>query len=351
MLKYILKRIGYGMLLMLGVVHAVFFLYHALPGDPVSLMAGQRSDPEMREAIRKDLGLDLPLQKQLLNYLNDLSVISFHKDTEENQVKYEYYCLFEIGETATVIKRPYFRRSFQTNQRVDELILDNLEGTIVLAFVAMLFASVIGIALGIIAALNKNSFWDHLLVSSSVIGISAPSFVAAILISMVFGYYLSEYTGLNMTGQLWVSDPLNGRELHLENIILPALTLGIRPLGIITQLTRSSLLDVLSQDFIRTAKAKGLSKRRVILKHALKNALNPVVTAISGWLASLMAGAFFVEYIFNWKGLGFQTLKAVEMLDFPVVMGATITVAIIFIIINILVDILYAVIDPRVRLH
>jgi peptide/nickel transport system permease protein len=183
-----------------------------------------------------------------------------------------------------------------------------------------------------------------------VLGISIPTFLSAILFSIIFGYYLSDITGLNLTGQLWETHPLRGRELHLENIILPAITLGIRPLSIIVQLTRSSMLDILSRDYIRTARAKGLGPVSVFLKHALKNALNPVITAVSGWLASLMAGAFFVEYIFDWKGLGFVTIKAVESLDFPVVMGSTLIIAIIFILINIFVDILYAMVDPRIRL-
>jgi len=189
------------------------------------------------------------------------------------------------------------------------------------------------------------------LISTSILGISVPSFVAAILIAMTFGFYWSEYTGLNLTGQLFEIDPFEGRQLELKNLILPAFALGIRQLAIITQLTRSSMVDVLSQDYIRTARAKGLSKRKIIQKHALKNALNPVITAVSGWLASLMAGAFFIEYIFNWKGLGSVTLRAVENLDFPVVMGATLFIAFLFILINILVDWLYTLLDPRVKLN
>ncbi|WP_020528449.1 ABC transporter permease [Flexithrix dorotheae] len=351
MLKFVAKRFGYGFLVILGVVHVVFFLFHALPGDPVALLAGQRADPETRANIRKELGLDQPLNQQLVHYLNDLSPISIHKDNSYVKDKYNFVSFFSIGGNYILaLKTPYLRRSFQSNKRVDILILENLEGTIWLAIAAMLFATFFGILFGLIAALRQNSFLDHFFVTSSVMGISAPSFVSAILISMLFGYYLSDYTGLNLTGSLWVNDPLYGRQLHLKNIILPAITLGIRPLAIITQLTRSSMLEILQQDYIRTAKAKGLNRFVIIGKHALKNALNPVITAVSGWLASLMAGAFFIEYIFNWKGLGLKTLKAVELLDFPVVMGSTLVVAGIFVVINIFVDILYAAIDPRVRL-
>jgi ABC-type dipeptide/oligopeptide/nickel transport system permease component len=214
----------------------------------------------------------------------------------------------------------------------------------------MLFATIFGIVLGVMASLRQNSLLDHSIIALSVVGISAPSFVLAAIVAMVFGFYLSDYTGLNLTGQLWEND-LYGRKLMLKNLILPAFTLGLRPLSIIVQLTRSSMLDELGQDYIRTARAKGLGNKKIILKHALKNALNPVITAVSGWLASLMAGAFFVEYIFDWKGLGSITIAAVYQLDFPVVMGTTLFVGVVFIVVNIFVDILYAMVDPRVRLN
>lgn len=350
MIAYILKKLGYGLLVLIGVVITVFFLFFALPGDPVSMLVGQRSDISTREAITKELGLDKPLFAQLGMYLNDLSPISVHEDTPSNQEKYEYKALFASGDNVLAIKRPYMRRSFHSNKRVDEIIFDHLEGTLYLALAAMIFATAVGMFFGIVAALKKNSFWDHAIISLSVVGISAPSFVAAILVSMVFGYYLADYTGLNLTGSLWVSDPIQGRYLELKNIILPAFTLGLRPLAIIVQLTRGSMLEVLAQDFIRTARAKGLKRNAIIIHHALKNALNPVITAVSGWLAGLLAGAFFIEYIFNWKGIGLVTIKAVENLDFPVVMGTTIFIGFIFILINLVVDILYSVVDPRVRL-
>lgn len=331
-------------------VIVVFLLFHALPGDPVSLIAGQRSDISTRQSITKELGLDQPLHIQFLHYVNDLSVISVHERTEQNKSKYSFKEVFNLDGHVLVVKWPYMRRSFQTNKKVTDIIYDNFDDTLWLALSAMLIASIFGILLGIVAALNQNSFLDHLFISISVLGISIPSFVSAIIIAMIFGFYLSDYTGLNLTGQLWVNHPIRGRELQLQNLILPAVTLGIRPLAIIVQLTRSSMLEVLSLDYIRTAYAKGLDKYRVVLKHALKNSMNPVITAVSGWLASLMAGAFFIEYIFDWKGLGFTTIKAVQSLDFPVVMGVTLFVATIFVTINIFVDLMYAAIDPRIRL-
>ncbi len=220
-----------------------------------------------------------------------------------------------------------------------------------LAFAAMLFATIIGILLGMLAAVKQNTWIDTTAVFTSVIGISAPSFFMAIVIAYLFGIVLHSFTGLNLTGSWFDIDETTGeRYFTLQNLILPAITLGIRPLAIITQLTRSSMLDVLNQDYIRTAYAKGLGKTTVVFKHALRNALNPVITAITGWFAELLAGAFFVEYIFGWKGIGKVTVDALDKLDYPVVMGSVLFSATFFIVINILADVLYGVVDPRVRL-
>jgi peptide/nickel transport system permease protein len=347
MVKFILKRMLYGVLVVLGVLVVVFMLFQALPGDPISVSQGNHPDPIVREAIARDFGLDKPKSQQLLLYLKDISVISVEKDSPEEQMKYHYLKLIPFGESALVLKGPYLRQSFQLRRPVSEILLESLEGTIVLALTSMLFATVFGVTFGVIAALRQNSFWDRFLITISVFGISAPSFVAALLISQGFSGLL----GLPAMGSLRSMDYVTGAEgLALQNLILPTLALGIRPLAIITQLTRSSMLDVLSQDYIRTAKAKGLRFYKVVINHALKNALNPVVTAISGWLASLLGGAFFIEYIFSWKGLGKVTIDAVGNLDLPVIMGSIFFVAVIFVIVNIIVDILYAVIDPRVRL-
>jgi peptide/nickel transport system permease protein len=200
------------------------------------------------------------------------------------------------------------------------------------------------------AAIKNNTWMDRSAIFSSIIGISAPSFFMGILIAYLFGYVWHQYTGLHMTGSMFDLDPFEGKKLQLQNLILPALTLGLRPLAIITQLTRSSMLDVLNQDYIRTAKAKGLPNRKVIWKHALPNAMNPVITAITGWFAELLAGAFFVEYIFGWKGIGKVTVDALEKLDYPVVMGSILITAAIFVAVNILADLLYAWLDPRIRI-
>ncbi len=183
----------------------------------------------------------------------------------------------------------------------------------------------------------------------AILGTALPSFFVGLIFIWLFGFVLLDYTGLHNVGTLFITDDFGEEHLELKNIILPAVTLGLRPLAIIIQLTRNSLLDVLSLDYIRTATSKGLSNYKVIVKHALKNALNPVVTAISGWFAGLMAGAIFVEMIFNWKGIGYEVVDALNKNDLPVVMGATLIFAIIFVLINILVDIIYGILDPRVR--
>ena len=180
---------------------------------------------------------------------------------------------------------------------------------------------------------------------------SVPSFFSAILFAWFFGFVLHRYTNLNMTGSLYELDDF-GEKVHLQlkNLLLPAIVLGIRPLAVVTQLMRNSLLEVLQQDYIRTARAKGLSEWQVIFGHALKNSLNPVVTAVSGWFASMLAGAVFVEYIFGWNGLGKEIVDALNTLDLPIIMGAVLVIALLFIVINIFVDLIYTWLDPRIRL-
>ncbi|MBI2275523.1 MAG: ABC transporter permease [Bacteroidetes bacterium] len=345
-MSYLTKKLLYGLLVLVGVVVVVFFLFQGF-GDPARLVLGQAGDSTTIKNIRKELALDQPKWKQFVLYLNDVSPVAVHTaaDIEKKQLK----GFFIGGEQKLGIKVPYLRRSYQTKKDVGELLMEALPGTLVLALAAMCIATLIGILLGILAAVKQNTWMDISAIFASVLGISAPSFFMGIVLAYLFGFVLSPYTGLHMTGSLFQIDPFTGKELQLKNLVLPAITLGIRPLAIITQLTRSSMLDVLDQDYIRTAYAKGLSKKIVIFRHALRNALNPVITAITGWFAELLAGAFFVEYIFGWKGIGKVTVDALEKLDFPVVMGSVLITATFFIIVNILADLLYGVVDPRVR--
>ena len=346
--NYIFKKIIYGILVLAGVVTVVFWMFQGF-GDPARLVMGQTGDSTTISNIKKELYLDQPKWKQFLLYVNDVSPIAIHSKEEIDKKKLQG--LFIGGEQNFAIKLPYLRRSYQTKKQVGELLMEALPGTIMLALAAMLLATVLGVFLGVIAAVNKNTWMDTSAVFSSIIGISAPSFFMGIVIAYVFGFVLNKYTGLTMTGSWFDIDVQTGEHYFtLQNLILPAVTLGIRPLAIITQLTRSSMLDVLNQDYIRTAYAKGLSKKVVIWKHALRNALNPVITAVTGWFAELLAGAFFVEYIFGWKGIGKVTVEALEKLDYPVVMGSVLISAFIFVLINMLADILYGLVDPRIRL-
>ena len=335
--------------MLVGVVILVFFLFQGF-GDPSRLIMGQTGDAATQANIRKELYLDQPKWKQFFYYVNDVSPISIHSSNDIREKKLRGF--FLGGESKVGLKVPYLRKSYQTKKEVGSLLSEALPGTLILAFAAMLIAVVIGIPLGVLAAVKKGSWIDTSSVFASIVGISAPSFFMGIIIAYIFGFLLSDWTGLHINGNWFDIDEITGeRKWTLHNLILPAFTLGIRPLAIITQLTRSAMLDVLNQDYIRTAYAKGLGKMQVIWKHALRNALNPVITAVTGWFAELLAGAFFVEYIFGWKGIGKVTVDALEKLDFPVVMGSVLISATFFIVINILADILYGVVDPRVRVQ
>jgi ABC-type dipeptide/oligopeptide/nickel transport system permease component len=433
LISYLLKKLGYGLLVLLGVVSLVFFVFNLKPGDPARMVAGQKITPELIQAIERNLNLDLPIIQRFGIYLNDISPVSVHNEADEtsriflDESKYSYTKLFPVGgENALVIKAPYLNRSFQSKRSVSSIISQALPGTLILAVVSIVFALIIGVFGGVIAALNKDKWIDKLILILSVIGMSGPSFFMAILVAWIggllwfnsiplpvipfiiaaglfvyflvrenrreassklfsmrsvravvkaivigFGIWLGLVllvsifslgdwvywslslpgTGLDMTGSLYSLDEWEGLYLNPRNLILPALTLGVRPLGVVVQLTRSSLLDILKQDYIRTARAKGLSENKVVYKHALRNALNPVITAVSGWFASMLAGAVFVEFVFGWKGLGLEIFNALEKEDFPVVMGAVLVISFMFVILNILVDVLYGLVDPRVRVR
>ncbi len=336
----------------------IFFLFNVLPGDPAQMMLGQNEDSKQLAIVKQKYGFDKPLSTQYLYYLNDLSLVSFHSKNSNDYTflrdgKYSATPLFSIGNTTTVVKFPYLRESFtKQGKKVNEVITETLPNTFVLAVSAICIAIFIGICLGIVSALFKDRWLDKAIQVISTLGMSVPSFFSAILFAWFFGFVFHKYTNLEMTGSLYEFDDY-GEAMHIQwkNLLLPAIVLGIRPLAVVIQLMRNSLLEVLNQDYIRTARAKGLSEFQIIRKHAVKNALNPVVTAISGWFASMLAGAVFVEYIFGWNGLGKEIVNALNTLDLPVIMGAVLIIALIFIIINIFVDIIYAWLDPKVKLE
>lgn len=358
MIGFTIRKLLYSLLILWGVVTLIFMLFFYLPADPARMMLGQRADEASLKAIRQDLGLDQPKWKQYLKYVNDLSPVSFHSSRDNSYFYFDQsvykpsVSLIKFSESELVLKFPYLRRSYQSGKNVSGIITETMPNTLILAFFAIVFASLFGIAFGVLSAIHKNTWFDRTTIVISTMGVSLPSFFAAILVGWLFAYVLGEYTGLNLTGNWVVMDDF-GEGIHYQwkNLILPVFTLGMRPLGVIIQLTRNSMLDTLSMDFIRTARAKGLSEKRVIWVHALRNSLNPVVTAISGWFASMMAGVVFVEYIFGWKGLGYVVVDALGNFDLPLVLGCVLTISVIFIIVNFLVDVAYSLLDPRIRLH
>ena len=356
MIGYLLQKIAYAFFTLFGVVTVIFLLFNILPGDPARMMLGQNETAEQVAIVKKKYGFDQPLSKQYAYYINDLSPISLHSANKKDYTyfsdkKYTGLKLFNVGESNVVLKTPYLRESFQKNgKKVSAVIAETLPNTIVLALSSITIAMILGVFLGIVSAKFKDSWIDKLIQLVSTFGMSVPSFFSAILFAWFFGFLLHNYTGLNMTGSLYeVDDFGNGRNIQWKNLILPAVVLGIRPLAVVSQLMRNSLLEVLSADYIRTAKAKGLSEYTIIRKHALKNAMNPVVTAISGWFASMLAGAVFVEYIFGWNGLGKEIVDALNTLDLPVITGSVIVIASLFILINIFVDVIYGWLDPKIR--
>lgn len=356
MLRFLIRRLWNGLLVVSGVAVFVFFLFSVLPADPARMMLGQQADSTSLSVINRDLGRDLPMGRQFIVFLNDLSPLSVHPTSADSRFRADsskygaIIPLIHAGRFELVAKLPYLRKSYQNKRPVSEILLEKLPETAVLALSSILLATILGIVLGMIAALRKDRWPDRLALAFSVAGVSLPSFFAAILFAWWLGYAWSSWTGLEMTGSLHEIDPFSGSYIAWKNLILPTLVLGLRPMAIITQLTRSSLLEVMSMDYVRTARAKGLSSHIVLFRHALRNAMNPIVTAISGWLGSLLAGAVFVEYIFGWNGIGKLTVHALEQYDLPLVMGIVLFISVIFVLLNLIADLVNAFLDPRIRI-
>ncbi len=343
-----------GSLVMVGVVIVIFFLFNILPVNSARMTLGQRADVSSVKAIEKEFRLNLPWYHRLMLYFNDISPLSLNSLEDADAPSYlnsdelKFTKLVSVGSVSLVLKAPYLGKSFQTRRKVSEVLSDKIYPTFVLAISAMAMASFFGIILGVFAAIKQYSLWDNTILVMSTFGISQPAYFSGIILAMIFGYYLSDWTHLNVRGSLTDMNYMGETVTIWKNLWLPMFALGVRPVAIITQLTRSSMLDVMSQDYIRTSKAKGLSYSQVVFKHALRNAMNPVVTSISGWLAALLTGAFFIEKVFDYKGLGLQTIESLLSFDFPIVMGSVLFVAFVFVVMNIFTDILYSILDPRV---
>ena len=306
MALYILKRLLLFIPTLLGITLITFILMQYMPGDPVTAMVGERASPETIARIRTELGLDKSLTYQYFMYLKRLAT-------------------GELG------------RSYYTNRKISEDLLQKFPNTARLALAAMLFASVIGIGMGVFAASKRGTNWDRVVTLLSVGGISIPVFWLGLALMLLFAFYLR-----------WLPPSGMGNG-SLINIILPAVTLGTFSLSYIVRVTRSTMLETLSQPYVAAARAKGLSESNVVFKHALKNALIPVVTLIGLDLGSYLNGAVLTETIFGWDGLGRYALDGILKRDYPVIMGVVLFGAVIFVGMNLLVDISYHFLDPRVR--
>ncbi len=354
-LMKVVKKIGYQLLVLWGVVTVVFFLFNLTGSDPVQNLVGENANQEVVTNMRNKLRLNHSLSVRYLEYLNNLSPISFNRSDNFSEAFYADSSTyngwsFSLSDKRSLwIKFPSLGKSFFSEKSVSSIFAESFPGTFVLALGSILLSLIVGIPLGIWAFQKKDSWIDKTVLFVSAIGMAGPSFFVALIVAWIGAVLLRDYTGLSMTGSWYSVDVWEGKYIDLKNLILPMITLMIRPLAIIVQLTRSSMLDVMSQDFIRTARAKGLSERRVLYRHALPNALNPVVTAVSGWFASLLAGAVFVEFVFGWKGIGQELFMAIEKQDQPIVMGGVILVSTVFIVVNVLVEWVYGILDPRIR--
>lgn len=306
MLTHIIRKLLYSVPVLWGVVTAIFILMAVVPGDPARIMMGQRGDPETLERIRQDLGLDLPITKQYTKFLGELA-------------------------------RGDLGMSYRNNERVTSAIAERFAATMRLAFWAMLLSVAVGLTAGIISAAKQYSVFDYTAMVVAISGVSAPVFWVGLLLLLLFAYTLGWVPGVSEGDGSW------------KYLILPVITLGVRPAALIARLTRSCMLEVLNQDYIRTARAKGVAEKMVIAKHALKNAMIPVVTVIGTQISELLSGAVLTETIFAWPGIGRLSVEALINRDFPMIRGTVIVMALIFLIANLIVDISYGFIDPRVR--
>ncbi|MDN3234638.1 MULTISPECIES: ABC transporter permease [Pseudomonas] len=303
MLTFITRRVAYALLILLGVTLITYLLLFMLPADPARQIAGRSATPEVVENIRHQLGLDLPFYQQYFNYLKGL----LHGD---------------LG------------RSFIQRSEVSELIGSRLVPSLQLMGMGILFELIIGIGLGIIAALKRDSFADRLLMAFSFIGVSSPQFIAA----MLFLYFFAVKLG-------WF--PMGGYG-EFRHILLPALTLGLLGSGWYSRMVRSSMIEALHQDFIRTARAKGLSRLRVVFRHVLPNAIVPIIPMIGIDIGIFMGGLVVVESVFGWPGIGQLAWQAIQQVDIPVIVGVTTVSAVAIVVGNLLADLVIPLVDPRI---
>jgi peptide/nickel transport system permease protein len=305
MLSYLTQRLAGAVLVVFGVISIVFLLIHLIPGDPVEIMLGEAASATDREALRVALGLDQPVMLQFTHYLQGLLQL-------------------DLG------------TSLQSRRPVTDLLWERLPATLLLASVTLAITLAMALPLGVFAAVRRGSRWDDGAMAFSMLGVSIPNFWLGPLLILVFSLWLGWF-------------PVSGRE-SVGSVVLPALTLGTGLTAVLSRMVRSSMLEVLGEDYIRTARAKGLPPHRVILHHGLRNALLPVITLLGLQLGALLAGAVITETVFSWPGIGLLTIEAIQSRDYPVVQACVLLISVGYVLVNLLTDIAYAWADPRIRL-
>jgi peptide/nickel transport system permease protein len=304
-LNYLIKRLFSAVFVLLGITTLVFLLIHLVPGDPIEVMLGETARPADREALRHALGLDLPILQQWWQYLTGIA----H---------------FDLG------------ASLHSKRAVSQLLIERIPATAVLSIVSMLIAVVIALPLGILAAVYKDSIWDRLSMMTAMLGVSIPNFVMGPLLILIFSLWLGWF-------------PVSGKE-GFSSLILPAFTLGTALAAILSRMVRASMLEVIQEDYIRAARARGLSEVRVLGIHALRNAALPVITILGMQFGALLAGAVITETIFAWPGIGQLMIESIQKRDYPVVQACVLLISFTYVLVNLLTDFLYTSLDPRVKL-
>ncbi|NOX93021.1 MAG: ABC transporter permease [Gammaproteobacteria bacterium] len=304
MLPLLISRLASAVVVIFGVLVLVFLLIHLVPGDPVEVMLGESAQAADREALRQSLGLDQPLLSQFMTYLGNI-------------------VQFDFG-TSLHSKRPIL-----------DILLERLPATLELALAALLVAILVAFPLGVMAAVKKDSAWDHGAMAVSLLGVSVPNFLMGPILILVFAVWLGWF-------------PVSGRD-GLGSLVLPAITLGTAMASILSRMVRATLLEVLGEDYIRTARAKGLGPRAVIWRHALRNALLPVITLLGLQLGALLAGAVITEAVFSWPGIGQLVIEAIQRRDYPVVQACVLLISLTYVLVNTLTDVAYGWFDPRIR--
>ncbi len=306
MFSFLLSRLFSAAIVILGVSLLVFFFLHMVPGDPVEVMLGESAQPADREALRQALGLDQPLLTQMGQYYGNLLRL-------------------DLG-TSLYSQRP-----------IVDMLVERMPATAELAIASLVVAVLIAFPLGALAAVRKGSRWDQGAMGLSLVGVSVPNFLMGPILILVFSLWFGWF-------------PVSGRE-GFASIILPALTLGTAMAAILSRMIRATLLETLHEDYIRTARAKGMSETTIIWRHAMRNALLPVITLLGLQLGTLLGGAVITEVVFSWPGLGQLTIESIQKRDYPVVQACVLVISLAYVVINTLTDLVYGWLDPRVRLE